>query len=267
MTKVALKDVPETMLWTLYNRASEANRKDGIIVDDKAVEIYQSIDYDYEKNFGRTDQSFAVRSLTFDREVRMFINTFPDCYIVNLGEGLETQRFRFGNDQATWISVDLPEAMEVREQFIQPDERHLHIAASALDRKWFDEIPKDKPVFFTAQGLFMYLKEEEVHSLVVDITKTFQKGFVMFDTVPLWISFLTSSPIGLKKTWSYTLPKMPWGINRNEINDIKEWSNKIKRVREIPYAFPKGWQKFLFDSVLSAPILNRHAPTMVKIEF
>jgi len=267
MTKVDLKDVPETMLWTLYNRASEANRQDAIIKDDKAIEIYQSIEYDYEKSFGRADQSFAVRSLTFDREISAFIKAYPECYIINLGEGLETQRFRFTSDKATWVSVDLPEAMEVREQFIKPDKKHLHIAVSALDRQWFDTIPKDKPVFVTAQGLFMYLQEKEVKSLVIDMINTFQQGFIMFDTVPIWISLITSSSIGLKKTWNYTLPKMPWGINRNQISEVKNWSDKIKRVREIPYAFPRGLQKYLFDSFLLTPILNRYAPTMVKVKF
>ncbi len=58
-----LSDIPETMLWTLHNRAVEALRSDGVIDDDKAIEIYQSIDYDYEKNFGKAEPSHALRSL------------------------------------------------------------------------------------------------------------------------------------------------------------------------------------------------------------
>lgn len=45
-----LTGIPETMLWTLYNRATEAMRDDGIISDQKAIDIYQSIHYDYEKS-------------------------------------------------------------------------------------------------------------------------------------------------------------------------------------------------------------------------
>lgn len=58
-----LADVPETMLWTLHNRATEAMRKDGIINDEKCIEIYQSIDYDYERSFGKGEPSHALRSL------------------------------------------------------------------------------------------------------------------------------------------------------------------------------------------------------------
>ena len=103
MQEVKLKNVPQTMLWTLHNRATEAMRKDGIIKDERAIEIYHSIKYDYEGDFGKGEPSHAVRSLTFDKEIRNFIQNFPVCSIVNLGEGLETQRFRFSNENATFI--------------------------------------------------------------------------------------------------------------------------------------------------------------------
>ena len=41
--KSTLTDVPEMMLWTLHNRAVEAMREDGIITDEKAIEIYNAI--------------------------------------------------------------------------------------------------------------------------------------------------------------------------------------------------------------------------------
>ena len=162
--KSSLTNVPETMLWTLHNRAVEAMREDGIIKDEKAIEIYNSIDYDYEANFGRGDSSHAIRSIVCDREIDKFLSTYPDGTIVNLGEGLETQRFRFTEEQALWLSIDVPEAIEIRERFIEPDERHLHIPLSALDRSWFDSVPKDKPVFITAQGLFSTRRGEVNHS-------------------------------------------------------------------------------------------------------
>ena len=157
--KSNLNSVPETMLWTLHNRATEAMRDDAIIKDEKCIEIYQTIDYDYIKNFGKAEPSHAVRSLLFDKEIREFLKDNPEGTIVNLGEGLETQRFRFKNDRCLWISVDLPAAIEIREQFIEPSKRHIHCPLSVLNRKWFDLVPKNKPVFVTAQGLFMYFSE------------------------------------------------------------------------------------------------------------
>jgi len=263
-----LTNVPETMLWTLHNRATEAMRVDAIIDDEKCIEIYQAIDYDYERIFGKAEPSHAVRSLDFDREIRKFLEEYPDGSIVNLGEGLETQRFRF-DDEALWVSVDLPESIEIREQFIQADERHLHVSISATDRKWFDYIPKDKPVFVSAQGLFMYFEEEDVKTLLQDIIKTFEKGYVIFDTIPKWISNKAISEKGWKKTKHYTAPKMPWGINRSKIKStLKSWLGENIKVDEKGYStFPRGIVKWIFLFFSSTPGIKTITPSIVKIQF
>ena len=240
--KSTLTDVPETMLWTLHNRATEAMRADGIIKDEKAIEIYNAINYDYEASFGVADSSHAIRSVVFDREMEKFLHLFPDGTIVNLGEGLETQRFRINENKALWLTIDLPEAIKIREQFIQPDERHLHISLSAFDRNWFDCVPKDKPVFITAQGLFMYFSGEEVKSIVQDITNTFNQGYLMFDFIPRWLSNKTMSAKGWRKTKNYTTPLMPWGVNRNEIKStLNDWLSDTEEIIDIDYDdFPRG---------------------------
>ncbi len=47
-----LSGVPNTMLWALHNRATEAARRDGVLDDPGSVRIYQSLDYDFDRNFG-----------------------------------------------------------------------------------------------------------------------------------------------------------------------------------------------------------------------
>lgn len=265
-----LNSVPETMLWTLHNRATEAKRTDALLKDNKAIEIYDAINYDYIKRFGKAEPSHAIRSLKFDQAIRTFLTQHPDGCIINLGEGLETQRYRFENEKALWFSVDLPEAIQVREQFIPPDQRHIHCSMSVLDRAWFNEIPKDRPVFITAQGLFMYFTEAQVQSLIADMLKTFQAGYLMFDTIPVWLSKKTLSEKGWQKTKYYTTPPMPWGINRNRIqSQLHSWSDAIISVEEVKYVtdFPRGIQKWLFPLLHTVPILRHHIPTGVKIRF
>lgn len=265
--KSNLTDVSETMLWTLHNRATEAMRNNGIIKDEKCIEIYESIDYDYVRSFGKPDGSHAARSLIFDKHIKAFLEKHPTGTIVNLGEGLETQRFRLEGNDAFWLSVDLPEAIAIREQFILPDNQHWHSPVSVLDRKWFDLVPKNEPVFISAQGLFMYLKEAEVKSISHDIFNVFSEGYLMFDTIPKWISNKTMSEKGLNKTKYYTTPKMPWGINRRDFGMIKNWSENISRLEEIKYGFPKGARKWGWMLLYSIPILNRYAPSCIKIKF
>ncbi|MGD1903989.1 MAG: class I SAM-dependent methyltransferase [Geitlerinemataceae cyanobacterium] len=255
------------MLWTLYNRATEAMREDGILRDPKAVEIYGNIEYDYERSFGKASPVHALRSLAFDREVIRFLEKYSNGTIVNLGEGLETQRFRIPSPQALWLSVDVPEAVQTREAFIQPDAQHVHLPLSALDRAWFDAVPGDRPVFVTAQGLLMYFSEADVRSLLQDVCQKFDNCCLMFDTIPRWFSQKTTSPAGYSLTGNYVAPKMPWGIDRGEIRPtLTEWLGDSATIEDMGY--PRltrdlGWLMFALASRL--PILKDRIPTIVKV--
>lgn len=270
--KATLTDVPETMLWTLHNRANEVMRTDGYIVDPKCVEIYQAIDYNYEKSFGKAEPSHATRSVLFDTAIDAFLKQHADAVIINLGEGLETQRFRFQDNphakHSRWYSVDLSDAIAIRERFIQPDEKHYHIACSATDTSWFDQVPSDKPVFISAQGLFMYFKEAEVKQLISAMCAHFTQGQIMFDVIPSWLSKKTMAKKGWQKTKHYTTPCMPWGINRNEVQEtLIGWSQHIEKVEEVSFAFPRGLWHWLVPVLEKIPRMKNAMPSIQKITF
>jgi O-methyltransferase involved in polyketide biosynthesis len=254
--QIHITDVPETMLWTLHNRASEA------------IRIYQAIDYDYERSFGKAEPSHAIRSLIFDRQLKSFLKKDPHGVIVNLGEGLETQRFRVGGEDALWSSIDLPEAMTIHEQFIQPDDKHQHLPLSALDRQWFDAIPDGRPVFITAQGLLINLPEHDVQALFRDLAERFPGVWFMFDVIPKWISQKTVS--GFKKTEHYTVPKMPCGINRDQCESIlRMWVTTLQNVEEFTYArhYPRGAARWLYRLLYNLPILKNLGAMMYLVQF
>lgn len=262
-----LHDVPETMLWTLHNRASESLRSDSDFEDRDAVRIYKAIDYDYERSFGPAEPSHAIRSRMFDNAIRRFAQQHGPLTIVNLGEGLETQRFRLADLDARWLSVDVPSAIDVRERFIDADEAHRHVSLSALDRDWFDEVPTDRPIFISAQGLFMYFAEDEVQNLIADLAKRFRGARLMFDTIPPWLSRKTTSG-GWKKTAHYTTPPMPWGINRTDLPKLASWSPHIAAITDVPWErFPRGAARWLFPVFTNLPILRGHTPAAVAIDF
>lgn len=216
-----INGIPETMLWTLHNRANEALKSDSILTDTAAIRIYKSIKYDYTRKFGAADYSHAIRAVEFDLQIRNFLKEYPQGLVIGLGEGLETQCFRCDNGENRWLSVDIEEAMNIRERFIKPNVRRQHLAVSALDFSWVD-MQKDEPVFITAQGLFMYFHEEQVRELLQRIDKKFSNYRVMFDTIPVWLSKKTIK--GWHKTKFYKTPLMPWGINTNDIQKtIQNW--------------------------------------------
>lgn len=271
-TKPSLSNVPETMLWTLHNRANEAMRSDGVIHDEKCIQIYESIDYDYERSFGKPQPSHGMRSKIFDDAISDFLGRYPDAVIINLGEGLETQRYRFADNPhvrySQWYSVDLPDAIAIRERFITPDEKHHHIASSALDSSWLQSVPSDLPVFISAQGLFMYFEEAHVKTLIQQMLSYFEQGEVMFDVIPRWLSKKACSEQGFKITPDYITPRMPWGINRNEAKPtIRAFSEHIQSVHEVQFNFPRGVWHWLVPVFSKLPVLKNILPGIYKVRF
>lgn len=180
-----LTGVPETMLWTLHNRASEAMRADAWLQDPDAVRIYQSLQYDYLRSFGHPDSSHAIRSLVFDQALQPWLQAHPGGTVVELACGLETQFQRCDDGQVRWLCVDVPESIAVRERFLAPSERCRHLGKSALDLSWMDHVDGSRGVFVTAQGLLMYFEEAQVKTLLAAIIARFPGVELMFDTIPL----------------------------------------------------------------------------------
>lgn len=259
-----LAGISETMLWGLHNRASEAKRADGALTDPDCVRILDAIDYDFRDNFGDPQGSLAVRAAEIDRVIRRWLESHPDGLVVSLGEGLETQALRVDNGRMRWLSVDLPEAIRVREEFLQPTDRFCHFPGSALDPAWMDAVDTSSGVFIVAQGLLMYLAPEKVHQLLSDIADRFPGSEMVFDVVPRWFSRLTM--LGLNQTPHYRLPPMPWGINRDEVEPtLKRWNPRLASVEFLHYRSPRGLPLLFGRASRSIPFLRHEVPSLVHL--
>ncbi|NPC72499.1 MULTISPECIES: class I SAM-dependent methyltransferase [Corallococcus] len=244
-TTVNLTGVPETMLWTLHNRASEARRPDGFLRDPDCVRVADAIDYDYVRSFGKANASHSLRSRVFDDAVRPWMAAHPGGAVVELAAGLETQFHRVDDGRVRWYCVDLPESLEVRERLLPASERCRFIARSALDLTWMDEVDVSHGVFITAQGLLMYFPEIEVRRLLTAVIERFPGVELMFDTIPEWFSRATLK--GMNVTPHYQTPPMPWGVSRAGLEPLlRSWSSRVTRVEFAPYRYPRGaWLRFL----------------------
>ncbi|HVW69832.1 MAG TPA: class I SAM-dependent methyltransferase [Steroidobacteraceae bacterium] len=252
------------MLWTLHNRASEAKRRDAFLKDPECVRIYDSIAYDYERNFGRPDGSHPMRSRIFDDAVRSWMTAHPVGTVVELGAGLETQFQRCDDGQVRWLCVDVPEAIAVRERFLQPTERCRYFARSALDLSWMDAVDSNSRVFVTAQGLFMYFEEAQVRRLFTALVDRFPGVQIMFDAIPRWFSRKTLQ--GFSKTKHYRAPAMPWGANRDEVEPLlRSWSPRVCEVSVIPYGFARGLPGLLLNVFAAIPGLRNVPPCIAHV--
>jgi O-methyltransferase involved in polyketide biosynthesis len=229
--KPALTGVQETMLWALYERANEAIRPDGLIHDPECVRIFNSIDYDCPKHFGPPSGRSPARAAKIDAAVRKWLAAHPCGFVVSLGEGLETQVFRVDNGTMTWLTIDLPDAIEFRECFIKPTRRLRHLAMSAFDTGWMDHVDTRFGVFIIAQGLLMYFAAKMVRQLLVEIATRFPGAEMIFDMLPR-----EATQTSHQKTPAWTSPPMPWGLDRNEVTPtLRAWLPGLKRIRSERY--------------------------------
>lgn len=261
-----LTGVPETMLWTLHNRASEARRPDAILVDPHCVRIYEAIDYDFASSFGKPDGSHPTRARLFDEVLRPWLRAHPGGTVVELGAGLETQFQRCDDGRVQWLCVDVPEAIAVRERFLPATDRCRHIACSALDLAWLDAVDPSRGLFVTAQGLFMYFQEHDVRRLFNAIVDRFPGVQILFDAIPRLFSKKTMK--GYAKTATYTTPAMPWGANRDEIEALlRGWNRAVKEVRLIPYGIHRGLgaAMLLFHVFKRLPGMRNLIPTVAHV--
>jgi len=260
-----LDGVSETMLWTLYDRASEARRDDGVLVDPDSVRICDAIDYDFTGHFGEPVGSFAARAAEIDELLKQWLECHPDGLIVSLGEGLETQARRVDNGRMRWVTVDLPAAIELREHFIPSSKRFRHVAASVFEPGWIDGIEPVPNVFIVVQGLFMYLEPDAVRRLFIQIVEHFPGAEIAFDVIPRWFSQMTLW--GVMQTPRYRLPAMPWGINSDEIAArLRSWSSAIGALSVLEYRAPRGWSKLTEDVLRMNPLTKSRLPCLVHVK-
>jgi O-methyltransferase involved in polyketide biosynthesis len=263
--KVNLSDVPETLLWNLYLRASEARRPDTVLRDPIAVDLLRSLDYPFEQRFGRVTalqaQAQALRVKTFDLEVERFLERYPDATVVALGEGLETQAWRVDNGQVRWLTVELPETAQLRRSLLPASPRRRVLVGSAFDDAWMDQVDQTHAVMVTAQGLLMYFQPDDVHELIERCGARFPGATLLFDAMPRWFSRRTLS--GLMVNEGFRPPPMPWGIDEAELERLRRLRN-VESLVELP--LPRG-RGFLFSRVVpllrSAPIAGASSLTML----
>lgn len=262
---LTLSGVPETLLWPLCFRVAEARRDPEFFSDPLAEEITRRIKYDFSK-FGRTNAAHAIRSKFSDDLIKEFLARHPVSTVVALGEGLETQLWRTDNGHVNWVSIDLPEVIEIRRRLLPSHPRNQILACSAFDPAWLSIVNTTRPVFVTAAGLFMYFEREDVLRLLRTIAVRLPGAHIFFDTIPPWLSKRTQR--GWRPTSRYQTPRMPFGIKLGAIAKLVSDVPGLKLCRVVGYheAYP---HKLRFWETLCAwPGMRQRAPGLVhaKVE-
>jgi O-methyltransferase involved in polyketide biosynthesis len=232
----ALTGISETALLTLRVRAHEARRPDGLIRDPMALRLVDAIDFDYAK-FGFTRrQDIALRALTFDDHTRRYLIDHPSATVVALAEGLQTGFWRLDaagvGRQSHWLTVDLPQVIDLRSRVLPAEDRIRVCSQSALDFSWMDHVDAQDGVFIAAEGLLMYLPPREAVGLITACAQRFPGGQMMFDVPPPFYGALGRG--GLRVSRRYRLPPMPFAPSVSQLATFRDAIPGIAAVHDLP---------------------------------
>lgn len=227
--RLELDKEKETLLIPLYSKAKESIKPNPIIYDKKALEIIDLIEYDSSQlNIpSKTEITLCMRAKQFDNYTKVYLKNNPKSTVVHLGCGLDSRFNRVDNGTVEWYDLDFPEVIELRKSFYKESHRYHMIPSSVTDFTWIDYVnPKEGPFLFLAEGLLMYLKEDEVKDLFHLIRDFFPKCYFIFDA----FNKLTVRGINRHPSIRKTKASINWGINDSK--KLEEWDRGIKLIDE-----------------------------------
>ena len=263
-----ITDISETLLLPLYARAIESQTEQPILIDTKAVEITQELNKFFltsDSKLHKTllkghvrrilskklNATLALRTRKFDRYCIDFLNENPDGVIVELGCGLSTRFPRIDTGTLTWYDLDLPEVIDIKKQFFKETGRYHFIRSSVLDFKWMDQLSNQtKKILFLAEGLLMYLYEDDVKNLVVTLQKNFPGCELVGEVVNVYIVNMLKRKIWKKKFQrDYHLGKdVTFHFGVHDGNEFEQWNERITFLDEWTYFDDTdnklGWMNF-----------------------
>lgn len=187
MVRVTLTAESETLFIPLYSKA-EMSREGKILSDKKAEEIVSSIEYDFSKNkiSKYVNIYMGIRAAIIDDYANKYLKMNPGAIVLHLGCGLDSRIERMIEKPHLWYDLDLPDVIKVRKQFYVETENYRMISSSVTDLEWINSIESSiSPTLIIAEGLTMYLKEEEIKELFLAFKSKFEQADLIFDAYSL----------------------------------------------------------------------------------
>ena len=181
---VDLGPVQETLLIPLLGRAAETQKANGLIQDNKAVEIVAALDYDFSKwQKSRALAGATLRTRMYDQDVQAFLAKHPTGTVVEIGCGLNTRFERLDNGQVRWFDLDLSDSLALRRQFFQDEPRRTMLEASVLDTDWMEPVAATGgPWCFISEAVIIYLEAAQARQAITQIADRFPGAWLLVDT-------------------------------------------------------------------------------------
>ena len=257
--KIQLSQEKETLLVPLYSKALESQRAQPIMVDPKAEEILQRIEYDFGELHipKQTLVTLAMRAKKLDSYVRDYLEHSKHPLVLHLGCGLDSRVLRVQWTKGEWYDLDYPDVIELRKDFYEEINGYHMLASSVTNPIWLEQVEGIGPACIIAEGLLMYLHEEEVRKLFVDLQRRFPSSEISFDAYSRLTARSANNHPSIRKTGA----KIHWGID--DPAQIETWCTGMKLLEEWYFTESKDiaalgfWDRLLFRTMGAFPAAKK----------
>ena len=253
MEKIVLTEEKETLLIPLVGKAQENKKENPILNDKKAIEIVEQIDYDFNslKISEKTNIMMCIRAKLIDDYVKRFLSGNKNNVALHLGCGLDSRYYRIKNNDVEWYDIDFKEVINIRQHFFKENGKYHMIASSVTESEWMEKIPQEKDHYIiVAEGLFMYLKENEIKELLNRLKDRIDNYTLIFDAYSVLTAKNANRHPSLKKTGA----KINWGINNPE--ELENWGLGIELIDKKYFTDYEGIDKLSIINKIMFKIAN-----------
>jgi O-methyltransferase involved in polyketide biosynthesis len=211
--KISLKEEMQTLLIPLYGRAQMS--KKGLFKDEDAENALAQLDYDFSTLHikEKTQVMLSIRSQLIDNFTKQYLAEHPDCTVIYLGCGLDSRAKRLGFPAKHWYDIDYLQVIEIRRQLYVEKENYTYIPSSVTKWEWMDKIESNtNSTLVIAEGLLMYLNEQDIKTLLLKIRDKFKDTTLIFDAYSEVTAKQAKNHPSLKGTGA----TVQWGIDSPE---------------------------------------------------
>lgn len=253
------------MMIPLWARATESRKPRPMLFDPRAIELCDNVGFDFSflrRAYG-TRVGCVVRTMLFDAWVSDFLASYPRGTVVELGAGLSTRFERLDNGEASWVDVDLPDAIALRRAHSTPSPRRTFVACSVVEHDWIARVLDRgrKPVYVVCEGMLMYLRPEDVRGLLVRIADAFAPCEVALDSIAPAVVRHQRLHDSMRHMMD---APFRWGVR--DAREVETWDDRL-RVRDV-YTLPEIVRRFAdrigWTHRISAELVDRLAPGLAQ---
>jgi O-methyltransferase involved in polyketide biosynthesis len=218
----------ETLLIPLYGRAKMSQR--GMFKDEDAELAITQIDYDFSKLQikEKTQIMLSIRGGLIDDYTKQYLSDHPDSTVIYLGCGLDSRAKRMGFTAKLWYDIDFPQVIDIKRQLYVETKNYRYIPSSVTDWTWMSSVESNnRPVLIIAEGLLMYLGEQDIQTLLLKMRDEFKDATLIFDAYSNLTAKQAKNHPSLKKTGA----TVQWGIDSPKT--LEAFGEGIRHIKTI----------------------------------